>query len=80
MVRIVAFLQFGIAWANLALALLKGYRDARGNALALIVGSLIGVAAYVLCWWTGGYAGALAGFAMVPALVAVPACRCRSPG
>uniref|UniRef100_UPI002899F60F lipid III flippase WzxE n=1 Tax=Pantoea sp. TaxID=69393 RepID=UPI002899F60F len=28
---------------------------------------------YVLCWWTGGYAGALAGFAMVPALVAVPA-------
>ncbi|MEZ3501134.1 lipid III flippase WzxE [Pantoea sp. KPR_PJ] len=72
-VRIVAFLQFGIAWANLALALLKGYRDARGNALSLIVGSLIGVAAYVLCWWVGGYAGALVGFALVPALVIVPA-------
>ncbi|MDU6435423.1 MAG: lipid III flippase WzxE, partial [Pantoea sp.] len=72
-VRIVAFLQFGIAWANLALALLKGYRDARGNALALIIGSLIGVAAYVLCWWIGGYAGALVGFALVPALVVVPA-------
>ncbi len=72
-VRIVAFLQFGIAWANLALALLKGYRDARGNALALIIGSLIGVAAYVLCWWVGGYAGALVGFALVPALVVVPA-------
>jgi len=72
-VRIVAFLQFGIAWANLALALLKGYRDARGNALSLIVGSLIGVAAYVLCWWVGGYASALVGFALVPALVVIPA-------
>lgn len=72
-IRIVAFLQFGIAWANLALALLKGYRDARGNALSLIIGSLIGVAAYVLCWWVGGYAGALVGFALVPALVVVPA-------
>lgn len=72
-VRIVAFLQFGIAWANLALALLKGYRDARGNALALIIGSLLGVMGYLLCWWIGGYAGALVGFALVPALAVVPA-------
>ncbi len=72
-VRIFAFLQFGIAWANLVLALLKGYRDARGNALALIVGSLLGVAAYALCWCIGGYSGALVGFALVPALVVVPA-------
>lgn len=72
-VRIVAFLQFGIAWANLALALLKGYRDARGNALSLITGSITGVVAYALCWWVGGYAGALVGFALVPALVAIPA-------
>jgi enterobacterial common antigen flippase len=72
-VRIVAFLQLGIAWANLTLALLKGFRDARGNALALIAGSLIGVVAYVLCWWIGGYAGALVGLALVPALVVVPA-------
>ncbi|QDY40512.1 lipid III flippase WzxE [Candidatus Pantoea soli] len=72
-VRIVAFLQLGIAWANLMLALLKGFRDARGNALALIAGSLIGVLGYVLCWWTGGYAGALVGLALVPALLALPA-------
>lgn len=72
-VRIVAFLQLGIAWANLALAILKGYRDAAGNALALIVGSLIGVAAWFVCYWLGGYSGALVGLAMVPALVAIPA-------
>lgn len=72
-VRIVAFLQLGIAWANLTLALLKGFRDARGNALALIAGSLIGVVGYVLCWWLGGYAGALVGLALVPALLVLPA-------
>lgn len=72
-VRIAAFLQLGIAWANLTLALLKGFRDARGNALALIVGSLMGVLGYVLCWWLGGYAGALIGLALVPALLVFPA-------
>ncbi|MDJ0038157.1 lipid III flippase WzxE [Pantoea allii] len=72
-IRIVAFLQFGIAWANLLLALIKGYRDARGNALALISGSLTGVLGYVLCWWQGGYAGALTGLALVPALLVFPA-------
>ncbi|NQS87637.1 lipid III flippase WzxE [Pantoea allii] len=72
-IRIVAFLQFGIAWANLLLALIKGYRDARGNALALISGSLTGVLGYVLYWWLGGYAGALTGLALVPALLVFPA-------
>ncbi|CCG85586.1 lipid III flippase WzxE [Erwinia piriflorinigrans] len=72
-IRIVAFLQMGIAWANLALALMKGFRDAAGNAIALIVGSLIGVAAWFVCYWLGGYSGALVGLAMVPALVVVPA-------
>ena len=72
-VRIVAFLQMGIAWANLALAIVKGFRDARGNALALITGSLAGVAAWFVCFWLGGYSGALVGMAMVPALVVIPA-------
>lgn len=45
-VRMVAFIQMGIAWANLTLAIIKGFRDAAGNALALIIGSLIGVVAY----------------------------------
>jgi len=72
-IRIVAFLQLGIAWANLALAIMKGFRDAAGNALALIVGSVVGVAAWFVCYWFGGYSGALVGLAMVPALVVVPA-------
>ncbi|MCX8959014.1 lipid III flippase WzxE [Erwinia psidii] len=72
-VRIVAFLQFGIAWANLLLAIIKGFRDARGSALALICGSLAGVAAWFVCYRLGGYSGALVGMALVPALLIVPA-------
>lgn len=73
LVRLVALVQMGIAWANLLLALLKGFRDASGNALALIAGSLIGVVAYFLCYRVGGYEGALLGLALVPALVVIPA-------
>ena len=72
-VRMVAFIQMGIAWANLTLAIIKGFRDAAGNALALIIGSLIGVVAYYACFRLGGYEGALLGLALVPALVAIPA-------
>lgn len=72
-VRAVAFIQMGIAYANLFQAILKGYRDAQGNALAVIGGSLLGLLAYWLCFTVGGYRGALLGFALVPALVALPA-------
>ncbi|WP_113626911.1 lipid III flippase WzxE [Pectobacterium peruviense] len=71
-VRALAFIQMGIAYANLFLAILKGYRDAIGNALAVIGGSLIGLAAFWLCLRLGGYAGALAGMALVPALLVIP--------
>ena len=59
LVRLVAFVQMGIAWANLL--------------LALILGSIIGVIAYYFCYRLGGYEGALLGLALVPALVVVPA-------
>ncbi|MEQ9722849.1 lipid III flippase WzxE [Yersinia alsatica] len=72
-VRAVALIQMGIAYANLFLAILKGYRDAMGNALAVIGGSLIGVVAYYICFQIGGYPGALVGLALVPALVVIPA-------
>ncbi len=72
-VRAVAFIQMGIACANYFQAILKGYRDAMGNALAVIGGSLIGLLAYLLCFKLGGYEGALAGLALVPALVMLPA-------
>ncbi|EAA4084815.1 lipid III flippase WzxE [Salmonella enterica subsp. salamae] len=73
LVRLVALVQMGIAWANLLLALMKGFRDASSNALSLIVGSFLGVAAWYLCYRIGGYEGALLGLALVPALVVVPA-------
>ncbi|CDL85687.1 lipid III flippase WzxE [Xenorhabdus szentirmaii] len=72
-VQALAFIQMGIAYANYFLAILKGFRDAQGNALAVILGSLTGVIAYTLCYWVGGYEGALAGLALVPALVVFPA-------
>lgn len=73
LLRLVALVQMGIAWANLSLAIIKGFRDASGNALALIVGSLMGVIAYYFCYLFGGYSGALLGLALVPALVMIPA-------
>ncbi|WP_159567400.1 lipid III flippase WzxE [Budvicia diplopodorum] len=72
-VRVVAFVQMGIAYANFFLAILKGYRDAAGNALGVIGGSLFGVVGYVACYLLGGYEGALLGLALVPALVVIPA-------
>ncbi|MCT8342798.1 lipid III flippase WzxE [Photorhabdus kleinii] len=72
-VQALAFIQMGIAFANYFLAILKGYRDAQRNALAIIFGSVIGVIAYYLCFILGGYGGALAGLALVPALIIFPA-------
>ena len=51
----------------------ESFRDAAGNALALILGSIIGVIAYYFCYRLGGYEGALLGLALVPALVVIPA-------
>lgn len=72
-IKAVAFVQMGIAYSNYFLAILKGYRDASGNAQAIILGSLLGLVAYYLCYILGGYEGALAGLALVPALVVLPA-------
>jgi antigen flippase len=62
LVRLVALVQMGIAWANLLLALMKGFRDAAGNALSLIAGSLIGVVAYYACYHFAGYQGRCSGW------------------
>lgn len=72
-IRLLALLQMGIAYANFFVAILKGYRDAQGNALSVIGGSLLGLLAFYLSFRLGGYAGALVGLALVPALIALPA-------
>ncbi|XBS69562.1 lipid III flippase WzxE [Acerihabitans sp. KWT182] len=69
----VAFIQLGIAYANLMLAVLKGFRDAAGNALAVASGSVLGAGAYFVSYYLGGYQGALAGLALVPAATLLPA-------
>jgi antigen flippase len=69
----VAFIQLGIAYANLMLAIIKGFRDAPGNALAVGCGSVLGAGAYLLSYLIGGYQGAVAGLAVVPAVTLVPA-------
>lgn len=72
-VRAVAFIQLGIAYANLMLAILKGFRDAAGNALAIGCGSILGAGAFWVCFTLGGYPGALVGLALVPAVTLLPA-------
>ena len=47
-VRAVAFIQMGIAYSNYFLAILKGYRDAAGNALSVIAGSIL-VLSLIIC-------------------------------
>ncbi|MBT0721938.1 lipid III flippase WzxE [Tatumella sp. TA1] len=72
-IRCLAFLQCGIGWANLLQAKLKGIKDARSNALTIIVGSLLAIPGYLACWAVGGYAGALIGLAVVPSIALLPA-------
>lgn len=73
LVRLVALVQMGIAWSNLSLAIIKGFRDARGSALALIIASLMGIIVYLTCSQLAGYQGALLGMALFPAMLVVPA-------
>lgn len=71
-VRAMAFVQFGLAYTNLFQAILKGHRDARGTALSVVFGSVLGLAGYCVCFGMGGYVGALAGLALVQALAVLP--------
>lgn len=72
-IRVLAFTQMGIAYGNLFLAILRGYRDARANALGIIGGSVLGVLAYWICASLGGYQNALIGLGLMPALLVLPA-------
>lgn len=72
-IRLLGLLQMAIAWANYLQAILRGLRDARANALVIMSGSMVGLVAYYICFRTGGYSGALAGLAAVPALLVLPA-------
>lgn len=80
--QVVALLQMAMGWANLLQSQLKGFRDASANALLVISGAILGVMAYLLCWWTFGFSGALTGLALLPACALLPAMlviRYRTP-
>ncbi|AIN47092.1 lipid III flippase WzxE [Candidatus Palibaumannia cicadellinicola] len=67
-----AFIQLGIAYANLGLAVLQGYRDLAGNALAISCGNILGVTTFLLGYQIGGYQGSLLGLALMPTMTLLP--------
>lgn len=72
-IRVLAIAQLGIALGNYLLAILKGKRDAKNHAIAVIAGMLIGVILFVSMMYFGQYTGALIGLALVPAITLLPA-------
>lgn len=68
-----AIAQFGIANSNYFLAILKGYRNVKANALSVIIGSLLGLVVFLIGLYCGGYQGALVGLVALPALMFLPA-------
>lgn len=72
-IRVLAVLQFGIALSNYFLAILRGQRNAKANALSIIIGSLFGVTLFLLGQHYLGYQGALIGLAVIPAVTFLPA-------
>lgn len=72
-IRILAVLQFTIACSNLVLAILKGYRDALGTAISIIVGAVLALIGFLILQMTLGYTGALIGLGLLPAATFLPA-------
>lgn len=66
-------IQFGIALGNYFLAVLKGYRNAKANAVSLILGTLAGLFVFLVGFVEFDYQGALFGLAVIPALSFLPA-------
>lgn len=69
----VAVLQVCIAFGNYFIAILKGVKQAKLNALSIIWGSLFGVLGFVLLNYLGGYQSALIGLALIPGFIVLPA-------
>lgn len=72
-IRMLAISQFMIALSNYFLAILRGKRDAKRNAVSLIIGSLLGLLAFIVALYLFDYQGALIGLALIPAFVVLPA-------
>ena len=66
-------IQLGIANSNYLLAILRGHRQARANAVSQSVGILLAISVFLGGLYFCGYSGALIGFAVMPALACLPA-------
>ncbi|MGR3807941.1 lipid III flippase WzxE [Pasteurella testudinis] len=73
-IRLLATVQFGIALSNYCLAVLRGQRNAKANALSIIGGAIIGIVLFLLLLDRFAYQGALIGLALIPAVTFLPAC------
>lgn len=71
-IRSVAVVQLGIALSNYLLAILRGQRNAKGNAISIIIGALCGLGIFLIGLGFG-YQGALIGLSIVPAVTFLPA-------
>lgn len=72
-ITILAVMQFAIAYSNLLLAILKGYRDSLSNALSIIVGAILALFGFIILQYILGYTGALIGLGLLPATTLLPA-------
>ncbi|MCK3655508.1 hypothetical protein A4G19_07020 [Pasteurellaceae bacterium Macca] len=68
-----AVAQFGVAWSQYHLAILKGYRNSQGYGVSVVLGVLIGFFVYGVAVWQWAWQGALFGLAFFSAFSFLPA-------
>lgn len=66
-------IQFGIASSNYLLAILRGYRQAKANAISQSIGIFLAVSVFIIGLYVCDYSGALIGLAAISALAWLPA-------
>ncbi|WP_301098182.1 lipid III flippase WzxE [Otariodibacter sp.] len=72
-IRYIAIIQIGLAVGYYFSAILKGFQNAKGNAVSLIISTIVGLALFLGLLFWGNYNGAVIGLAVVPLFVAIPA-------
>ncbi|WGE31802.1 lipid III flippase WzxE [Actinobacillus genomosp. 2] len=70
---VTAFIQFAIANSNYLLAVLKGYRQVKANAISLIIGAFLSTIFFLALLYCFGYFGALIGIACMSVFSFLPA-------
>ncbi|QGM80159.1 O-antigen translocase [Otariodibacter oris] len=69
----IAIIQIVLAIGYYFSAILKGFQDAKGNAVSLIISAVLGLVLFLGLLFWGNYNSAVIGLAVVPLFVAIPA-------